>query len=100
EAPLEAEMVQELLGSAGDRLDVAEPSAMAEQLPHRDRALARGRELGPVGGDRLVIGELPPVRQAVKDHRGKPLRRREPERLRLTPPAAGTRPVLVADPQV
>ena len=90
---LHPHVVEQVVAAARDRLDVVEVRPVAQQLANGDPLLARSREGRPERGDGLVVGQLPAVGEAMKDHRGEALGGGETERLGVLVPAAGARAV-------
>ena len=93
EALLHLEVVEQVLGLLGDRAHAPQAGAVRQEVADGHPLLPAGGELGPVGGDRLVVRELAPLGEPVHDRRGDALRGGEAERERVARPRPRVRAV-------
>ncbi len=69
--------VEHLVCVGDHAAQLMQPGGVAEELANGDALFAGGRELGPVGRDRLVVVDQPAVDEAVQRGGDDALRRRE-----------------------
>jgi hypothetical protein len=81
-------------------VDDRQPGPVRQQPANGDACLARRRELGPVGGHRLIQVELAPLREQVRAGRRGGLGRRVHQLQRVPGPGPAGRGIGQAAPQV
>jgi hypothetical protein len=100
EALLHRQVVEQVLGPVGDRAHAPQARPMGQQVADGHPLLAARAELGPVGRDRLVVGERAALGEPVDDGRGDALGGREAQRERPRRPRPRVRAVGPARAQV
>ena len=97
---LETDVVEQVFGLAGHGAHARQSGPMRQEVPDGHARLAPGGELGPIGGDWLVVVQLTAVGQSVDDRGGHALGGREADRERVGRPWPGAVAVGVAGPEV